>query len=124
VRVSQKGRAFRMSRLTREPISVTLQFDSAEMARRGKIGAHRLHATHDSRDVTAAARASFLSRFERQVDPAFELPLEERARRASHARRAYFAKLARLSAISRSRKAKHTDTSEATEAKEAGHAVA
>jgi len=64
----------------------------------GRIGAHRLHATHDSRDVTAPARASFLACFERAVDPAGELTPEERGRRAGHARRAHFLQLALRSA--------------------------
>jgi len=60
----------------------------------GRIGAHRLHATHDSRAVTAPARSAFLARFEREVDPDRVLPPDERARRARHARAAYFARLA------------------------------
>ncbi len=88
------------------PIHVTLEFDPEEMARRGRIGAHRLHALHDSREVTAPARAAFLARFEREVDPAGNLPEEERRRRAQHARKAYFANLARLSANARGAKNK------------------
>lgn len=61
---------------------------------RGQIGAYRLHATHDRRETTAAARAKFLSRFEVEVDPEGKLSAEERARRASYARRAFFAALA------------------------------
>jgi hypothetical protein len=90
-----------VSRLTRVPVSVTWEIDRAELSRRGKIGAHRLHALHDSREITASARAKFLSRFEEEVDPTGELPPEERRRRAAHARKAYFARLARLSAIAR-----------------------
>lgn len=67
----------------------------------GRIGAHRLHATHDSRDVTAKARETFLARFEREVDPDLVLPLEERRRRAEHARRAHFSLLALKSAEAR-----------------------
>lgn len=64
----------------------------------GRIGAHRLHATHDSCDVTEPARAKFLARFEGEVDPQGELPVEERLRRADHARRAHFLRLALRSA--------------------------
>ncbi len=85
----------------KSPISVTLEFDPEEMSRRGRIGAHRLHSLHDSKEITAPARAAFLARFEREVDPSGVLPEEERLRRAGHARRAHFAKLARLSANSR-----------------------
>ncbi len=72
----------------------------------GRIGAHKLHATHDSRDVTAKARATFLARFEWEVDPDFVLSVEERARRANHARRAHFARLALASADARRKKAR------------------
>ena len=72
-----------------------LPFDPAEMALRGRIGAYRLHATHDPRETTRRARESFLARFEREVDPRGELPDPERRRRALYARRAYFARLAR-----------------------------
>ena len=70
----------------------------------GRIGAHRLHATHDSRETTAKARATFLASFEAQVDPDLALPPDERLRRAEHARRAHFARLALLSAEKRSAK--------------------
>lgn len=72
------------------------------MARRGRIGAFRLHATHDPRETTAKARATFLQRFEREVDPEGVLPEDERRRRAEYARRAHFARLARASARARS----------------------
>lgn len=67
----------------------------------GRIGAHRLHATHDSRELTAKARATFLSRFEREVDPDGTLAPEERRRRAEHAKKAHFAALALKSADAR-----------------------
>jgi hypothetical protein len=43
---------------------------------------------------TATARAAFMDRFERQVDPAGELDPADRARRAQSARKAYFNALA------------------------------
>ena len=67
----------------------------------GRIGAHTLHSQHDSRDLTAHARAAFLARFEREVDPEVSLEPGERRRRAAQARKAYFARLAFLSAESR-----------------------
>ena len=73
----------------------------AEHALRGRIGAHLLHATHDSRRLTEKARASFMASFERQVDPDGTLPADERRRRAAHARAAYFARLARSSVLAR-----------------------
>lgn len=61
---------------------------------RAQIAAARLHATHDSREVTAPARQAFMARFEEEVDPGGTLPPEERQRRVEHAKRAYFLKLA------------------------------
>ncbi|MDP9363971.1 MAG: hypothetical protein M3Q10_07055 [Chloroflexota bacterium] len=72
----------------------------------GRIGAHAAHAKHDSRDLTAKARETFLARFEREVDPGFVLPAEERRRRAEHARRAHFARLALASADARRKKSR------------------
>ncbi len=80
------------------------QAATSERALRGRIGAHLLHATHDSRRLTARARAAFLGSFERQVDPDGSLPADERRRRAAHARAAYFARLARRSAIVRAKR--------------------
>ena len=68
---------------------------------RGRIGAHALHARHDARRTTAAARAAFLARFEREVDPDSVLSPEERERRAKQARKAYFSRLAYRSAVAR-----------------------
>ena len=70
---------------------------------RGRIGAYRLHATHDPRETTARARAAFLARFEREVDEDGVLEPAERARRATAARKAHMARLALKSAQSRSK---------------------
>ncbi len=75
--------------------------DVADLALRGRIGAHLLHARYDSRVLTAPARAAFLASFERAVDPDGVLPADERRRRAAHLRAAHFARLARLSAQAR-----------------------
>ena len=75
--------------------------DPKEMALRGRVGAYRLHATHDPCVTTARARAVFLARFEAEVDPDGVLDPEERRRRALAARRAYFARLALRSAQAR-----------------------
>ena len=82
----------------------TLTYDPKEMARRGRIGAYRLHATHDPKETTKAAREAFMARFEREVDPDGTLTAEERARRAEAARKAYFAQLAHKSAKARRRR--------------------
>jgi hypothetical protein len=85
----------------RPPISVVLMFDPTEMARRGRLGAQVAHARHDPHDLTAAARAAFLARFEQEVDPDGVLPEAERLRRARHALRAHMTRLALLSAEAR-----------------------
>ncbi len=79
-----------------------------EAALRGRIGAYVLHARHDARETTKKARATFLSRFEREVDPDGVLSETERRRRAEHARRAYFARLALKSAKVRGQKKQRT----------------
>ncbi len=70
-------------------------------AQAGKVGGHRLHATHDSREIAARARQGFLRRFEVEVDPDCILPEAERQRRAEQAKRAYMAALALKSAMAR-----------------------
>lgn len=77
----------------------------ADLALRGRIGAHLVHARHDSRALTAPARAAFLARFEALADPEGRLPADERRRRASHLRAAHFARLARMSALARKARA-------------------
>lgn len=75
--------------------------DPADLRLQGRIGALRLHATHDPRETTAKARQTFRASFEREVDPTGVLPPDERRRRADFARRAHYARLARLSALAR-----------------------
>ena len=72
---------------------------------RARMAAHLLHAQiSDEAAHTAPARAAFLSRFEREVDPDGVLDPEERARRAEHAKKAYFIKLALASRKARANK--------------------
>lgn len=79
---------------------------SPNLARlRGQIGAAVLHSRYDSRDLTQAARAAFLGKFERLVDPEGVLPEAERLRRAGHAKRAHFAAMAYKSAKARAQRA-------------------
>ena len=74
----------------------------AQRALRARMAAHRLHAgITDPAAHTAPARAAFLGRFEREVDPDGLLDRRERARRAEHARKAYFLRLALASAHAR-----------------------
>ena len=76
----------------------THDLSPAERSLRARLAVHTLHATGDARQATALARAGFLARFERQVDPDGTLDPGERRRRAEHARRAYFIRLS-LAAI-------------------------
>ena len=80
------------------PLSLT----PAQRTLRARLGAYTLHATHDPKETTAAARRAFLGGFERQVDPDGVLPDGERQRRARYARKAHFAQLALKSARTRS----------------------
>jgi hypothetical protein len=73
-----------------------------------QIGAHRLHATHDSRELTTKGRAAFLSRFDSEVDPEGVLNPAERSRRAEHAKKAYFLTLAAKSAKARATRKNET----------------
>lgn len=114
MRADQKGVPIVVS--ARPPITVVMEFDPEEMARRGRIGALRLHSLYDSTELTAPARRAFMSRFETEVDPNNELAADERKRRASYARRAHFTRLARLSAISRSKKTQREEVSADTAA--------
>ena len=66
----------------------------AQRKQAARIAGLTAHSKHDSRDLTAKARATFLSNFEKQVDPEGILEPGERARRADLARRAHFARLA------------------------------
>ncbi|MDP9418985.1 MAG: hypothetical protein M3P53_02360 [Actinomycetota bacterium] len=65
----------------------------------GVAAAHKRYATGEP--TTDAARAAFMARFEREVDPHGRLDPETRARRAEHARKRYFAELALASARAR-----------------------
>ena len=76
-----------------------------ERSQIGRLGAWALHATHDPKVTTAAARAAFLNRFELQADPDGILSVDERTRRAAYARKLYFGRLALRSAQVRKKKA-------------------
>ncbi len=73
---------------------------------RASLAAHEMHAQHDSREITAGARAGFLAKFLREVDAATPgLPEAERLRRAEHLLRAHMQRLALASSKARARKA-------------------
>jgi hypothetical protein len=80
-------------------------FDKDDRVLRARIAAHVLHAQiPDEAEHTAPARAAFLSRFEREVDPDGVLDPVERTRRAEHAKKAYFLRLALASRKARANK--------------------
>ena len=72
-----------------------------ERSLRARLGAHALHAKHDSHAISTPGRKAFLERFVREVDPGGVLPEAERTRRADHARKAYMLSLALRSAQAR-----------------------
>lgn len=76
---------------------------------RARMAAHAMHAQHDTRQVSANGRATFLRRFEDEVDPDRQLPDAERQRRAEQARKAYMQRLAYRSSRARQRKAGGAD---------------
>lgn len=68
---------------------------------RARLAAQVRWSRSDPVAGTAAARAAFDERFEREVDPDGSLAPAERARRAKSARRAYYTRLALASARAR-----------------------
>ena len=88
--------------------------DNNDRLLRARIAAYALHARiSDPAKHTASARAAFLSRFEREVDPDGLLDPEERTRRAEHAKKAYFLKLALASKKARKRSKVENETTDA-----------
>jgi hypothetical protein len=100
--------------LSPDEVVVRYTVDRADMARRGKIGGYTTHSRYDSRELTQAGRAAFLSKFEREVDPTGVLDEPERRRRPEAAKRAHFARLARLSANARAQRGRAKPTSTST----------
>ena len=71
-------------------------------ALRSRLAAYSLDSQRDPKETTKAARAAFLNRFEREVDPDGSLPPAERARRAEAALRAHMTRLSLASSRARS----------------------
>ena len=69
-----------------------------------RLAAYSLHAARDPKDTTRAARAAFLNRFEREVDPDGNLPPAERDRRAQAVLKAHMTRLALASSRARSKR--------------------
>jgi hypothetical protein len=81
-----------------------MALNASQRTRRARIAAHASWAnTVDRHARTAPATASFLARFEKQVDPLGVLEPEIRTTMAMHARRAYMLQLAERSAKARAR---------------------
>jgi hypothetical protein len=79
---------------------------TSERRQQAQIAAYRMHSMHNASVTTAAARASFLKRFEIEVDPDQVLAPAERSRRATAARSAHFRKMALRSGQVRRARAK------------------
>lgn len=79
--------------------------DPRERSLQASIAAHAMHAKHDPRQTTAAARRAANARFEQLVDPDGVLDPADRARRAQHAKTAHFKAMALKSAKARRAKA-------------------
>jgi hypothetical protein len=87
------------------PLIAPQASSSGDRVLQARLAAHLLHARiTDPAGHTAPARAAFLSRFEREVDPDGVLDPHERARRAEHAKKAYFLRLALASSKARAAK--------------------
>jgi hypothetical protein len=86
-----------------------MSLTAAERSARARMGAYAQQAQHDTREMTQKARETFLSRFEREVDPDGVLLPAERARRAEAARKAYFAGLTLTRLRSRGRKKQNAE---------------
>jgi hypothetical protein len=84
---------------------MSLSLSPEQRSMRARIAAHTRWAKYDPVEGTAKARASFLQRFEDEVDPDRTLPEVERVRRAESARKAYMAKLALASSRARAKRA-------------------
>jgi hypothetical protein len=84
----------------REPLT------PSQRRQQARVAAFKMHAAHDPKETTAKARATFLSKFEEQVDPERKLSEAERQRRAEAARKAHFTELSLKSSIARQKRKK------------------
>lgn len=67
---------------------------ASQRSQRAAIAAHTKWSKADRTEGTSAARAAFLERFEREVDPDGVLDPVTRAQRAESAKRAHFQRMA------------------------------
>lgn len=73
---------------------------------RARMGAYAMHSRNDSKVIARKANKTFIDSFEKRVDPNFELPVEERQRRAAAAYRLHMLRMAFRSVQARKRKRK------------------
>jgi hypothetical protein len=86
-------------------LAASVSLSPEQRSLRASLAAHEMHARHDSREITANARAGFLAKFFREVDAATPgLPEPERLRRAEHLLRAHMARLALASSKARAKR--------------------
>jgi hypothetical protein len=83
-----------MSQITDRRTVEHSALSGAQRSARARLAANSRWAGADRVEGTHAARAAFLARFERQVDPGGVLDPLERERRAESAKRAYFQRMA------------------------------
>lgn len=82
-----------------------MEMTAQQRSHRARIAAHASWAkTSDRTARTSRGTKAFLERFERQVDPQGNLPVEIRQQMAKHARTAYMLQLAQRSAQARRQK--------------------
>lgn len=67
--------------------------DTATLALRAKLGGLAKSRKYDAREATAPARAAFMARWEKLVDPDGALEPKERARRAEAEKKLYYVRL-------------------------------
>lgn len=78
--------------------------NAAQRTTRARAAAFARAAQYDGREVTAAATAAQLARYDRLVDPEGKLPPEERSRRARAALRSHMASLSLKASQAKARK--------------------
>lgn len=75
-----------------------------QRSKAGRAAMYTRLATEDRVEMTTAARAAAMDRFEKQVDPEGLLDPTERAIRAEYAKKAYFTQLSKRGVAARARK--------------------
>lgn len=71
---------------------------------RAKLASQAMWARNNGYEHLAPARAAFMAKFEKEVDPEGALAPDERARRAEHAKKAYFLRLTLKAQVAKRKK--------------------